>query len=65
MQNRKTPNNTQSLSEFLVTYNCVRTGKQKTDKKHARTPQHAEQIVTELQGGYCEIIETIKKPIKK
>lgn len=63
--NRETPNNTQSLTAYIVVFDCMRTGETKTATKHARTPQHATQIVTELHGGYCEIISVTKKPIKK
>ena len=60
--NRNTPNNTTSLSEFIVVYECIRTGKTLQATKHARTVKHAVTIVSELLGGHCNIIETYKKP---
>lgn len=61
MLSRETPNNTTSLKEFIVVYECIRTGKTLKATKHARTVTHAETIVSELLGGHCNIIETYRK----
>lgn len=61
LMSRETPNNTTSLREFIVVYECIKTGKTLQATKHARTVRHAETIVSELLGGYCNIIETYRK----